>query len=52
MERYEKIITVLYRCEWGFERWKWKTEKEFTVEGIHMYANGYQVVLNNLKKYL
>ena len=29
-----------------------KLKKEFTVEGIHMYANGYQVVLNNLKKYL
>lgn len=29
-----------------------KLRKEFTVEGIHMYANGYQVVLNNLKKYL
>lgn len=27
-------------------------KKEFTVEGIHMYANGYQVVLNNLKPYL
>ena len=29
-----------------------KLKKEFTVEGIHMYANGYQVVLHNLKKYL
>lgn len=29
-----------------------KLRKEFTVEGIHMYANGYRVVLNNLKKYL
>lgn len=29
-----------------------KLKKEFTIEGIHMYANGYQVVLNNLKKYL
>lgn len=27
-------------------------KKEFTVEGIHMYANGYQVVFENLKKYL
>ena len=26
--------------------------REFTVEGIHMYANGYQVVLKNLKPYL
>ena len=25
---------------------------EFTVEGIHMYANGYRVVLQNLKPYL
>lgn len=29
-----------------------KLKKEFTIEGIHMYANGYQVVLSNLKKYL
>lgn len=29
-----------------------KLKKEYTIEGIHMYANGYQVVLNNLKKYL
>lgn len=29
-----------------------KLKKEFTIEGIHMYANGYQVVLDNLKKYL
>ncbi len=27
-------------------------KKEFTVEGVHMYANGYQVVLKNLKPYL
>lgn len=27
-------------------------KKEFTVEGVHMYANAYQVVLENLKKYL
>ncbi|MCC8046121.1 MAG: GDSL-type esterase/lipase family protein [Clostridiales bacterium] len=25
---------------------------EYTVEGIHMYANGYRIVLDNLKKYL
>lgn len=29
-----------------------KLKKEFTIEGIHMYANGYQVVLDNLKEYL
>ena len=29
-----------------------KLKKEFTIEGIHMYANGYQVILDNLKKYL
>jgi len=29
-----------------------RLKKEFTIEGIHMYANGYQVVLDNLKKYL
>ncbi len=26
--------------------------KEFTVEGIHMYANGYKVVFDNLRRYL
>ena len=26
-------------------------KKEFTVEGIHMYANGYRVVFENLKPY-
>lgn len=29
-----------------------KLKKEYTIEGIHMYANWYQVVLQNLKKYL
>lgn len=29
-----------------------KLKKEYTIEGIHMYANGYQVVLQNLRKYL
>lgn len=29
-----------------------RLKAEFTIEGIHMYANGYQVVLENLKKYL
>lgn len=29
-----------------------RLKAEFTIEGIHMYANGYQVVLDNLKKYL
>lgn len=27
-------------------------KKEYTIEGIHMYANGYRVVLNNMKPYL
>lgn len=31
---------------------KGKLKKEYTIEGIHMYANGYQVVLDNMKKYL
>ncbi len=31
---------------------KGRLKKEFTIEGIHMYANGYRVVLDNLKKYL
>lgn len=29
-----------------------RLKKEFTIEGIHMYPNGYQVVLNNLLPYL
>lgn len=29
-----------------------RLKKEYTVEGIHMYANGYQVVLDNLRPYL
>ena len=29
-----------------------RLKKEFTIEGIHMYPNGYQVVLENLKPYL
>ncbi len=29
-----------------------RLKKEFTVEGIHMYANAYQVILENLKPYL
>ena len=31
---------------------KGNLKAEYTVEGIHMYANGYQVVLENLKPYL
>lgn len=27
-------------------------KKEYAVDGIHMFANGYAVVLNNLRKYL
>lgn len=29
-----------------------RLKKEFTIEGIHMYPNGYQVVWKNLKPYL
>lgn len=29
-----------------------KLKKEYTIEGIHMYANGYRVVLGNLMKFL
>lgn len=29
-----------------------KLKKEFTVEGIHMYANAYQIILKNLVPYL
>ncbi|MCD8019216.1 MAG: GDSL-type esterase/lipase family protein [Clostridiales bacterium] len=27
-------------------------KKEYTIEGVHMYANGYRVVLENMRKYL
>lgn len=27
-------------------------KEEYTMDGVHMYANGYSVVLDNLKKYL
>ena len=27
-------------------------KKEYTVEGIHMYANAYRIVLDNMKEYL
>ena len=29
-----------------------RLKKEFTIEGIHMYANGYRVILENMKPYL
>lgn len=29
-----------------------KLKKEYTVEGIHMYANAYYVIFENMKKYL
>lgn len=29
-----------------------RLKKEFTIEGVHMYANAYRVILNNLKPYL
>lgn len=29
-----------------------RLRKEFTLEGIHMYANAYRVILNNMKPYL
>ena len=29
-----------------------KLKMEFTIEGIHMYANGYEVVFRNMKPYL
>lgn len=29
-----------------------RLKKEYTIEGIHMYANGYEVVFRNMKPYL
>lgn len=36
----------------GLRDEKGRLKKEFTIEGVHMYANGYRVVLQNMKKYL
>ncbi|ALU37026.1 hypothetical protein CLCOS_31670 [Clostridium coskatii] len=27
-------------------------KEEFSIEGIHMWPNGYSVILENMKKYL
>lgn len=29
-----------------------RLKKEFTVEGVHMYANAYRIIFENLKPYL
>ena len=29
-----------------------RLKKEFTVEGIHMYANAYYVIFENMERYL
>lgn len=31
---------------------KGELREELTIEGVHMYANGYEIVLRNLEKYL
>lgn len=48
----EKMGCKFINVNEGLTDERGKLKKEFTIEGIHMYANGYQVVLDNLKKYL
>lgn len=36
----------------GLSDEKGNLKKEFTIEGVHMYAEAYRVVFNNLKEYL
>lgn len=36
----------------GLTDWDGRLKKEFTIEGIHMYPNGYKVVFENLIPYL
>lgn len=31
---------------------KGELREELTIEGVHMYASGYEIVLRNLEKYL
>lgn len=48
----EKMGCRFINANQGLTDERGKLKKEFTIEGIHMYANGYQVVLDNLKQYL
>lgn len=48
----EKMGCQFINVNQGLTDERGKLKKEFTIEGIHMYADGYQVVLDNLKKYL
>lgn len=48
----EKMGCRFINVNQGLTDERGKLKKEFTIEGIHMYANGYQVVLDNLKQYL
>lgn len=47
----EQGVTYLDVCEGLFDE-TGSQKKEFAVDGIHMYANGYQVVFQNLKPIL
>jgi lysophospholipase L1-like esterase len=51
-ELAEKMSCCYIDVSEGLRDGRGKLKKEYTIEGIHMYANGYQIVLNNLKKYL
>lgn len=48
----EKMHCRFINVNEGLSDERGKLKAEFTVEGVHMYANGYQVVLDNLKAYL
>lgn len=48
----EKLGCQFINVNQGLSDNRGKLKKEYTIEGIHMYASGYRVVLQNLKKYL
>lgn len=55
-EAVEKLAKQLGCCfinvNEGLSDGRNKLRKGYTVDGIHMYANGYRVVLQNLKEFL
>lgn len=51
------VLAGEWGCEWidaneGLRDSEGKLRKELTVEGIHMYAQAYQIIFNNLLPYL
>lgn len=48
----EKLGCQFINVSHGLTDESGKMKKEYTIEGVHMYANGYRVVLQNLKEFL